>query len=449
MWDRHGPGAVPGLAFFYLLFLLAACSPVKAPVPPPPGNAAAVSVKPAYATEAEKLNAGIEHGLTLIGKQPGDTLLPLEVVSLYQERARLTGDYENYAKAEALLAGVPAASPPSASLCFARARLHYTLHRIKSARAALDTCPANADSAELAALHSDIALYSGRYRAAEEGYRALVNGVGTPAHYVRLGLLKKWLGSPGEAAAFIEAAEKRYHAGAPVMLAWLKLQRGLIALDRGRLDEALALYWLASDALGGWWLIDEHIAEVLHLSGKTQEARKMYEDIVARTGNPEFMDALAAIERELGHADAAKRLTQQARAIYEKWLAAFPEAAAGHALEHFLQDAADAKYALTLAQKNFDTRPYGESDITLAKAWMLNGKADRAVPLIEAQLANGWDTAEAYWVLGEAMAQSGVPQGAQKAQQAKAEALRRNPRSEKMYAYAPLIGAPKSSGPRQ
>ena len=80
---------------------------------------------------------------------------------------------------------------------------------------------------------------------------------------------------------------------------------------------------------------------------------------------------------------------------------------------------------------------------------MLNGKADRAVPLIEAQLANGWDTAEAYWVLGEAMAQSGVPQGAQKAQQAKAEALRRNPRSEKMYAYAPLIGAPKSSGPRQ
>ena len=26
------------------------------------------------------------------------------------------------------------------------------------------------------------------------------------------------------------------------MLAWLKLQRGLVALDRGRLDEALALY---------------------------------------------------------------------------------------------------------------------------------------------------------------------------------------------------------------
>ena len=288
--------------FFCLIVLLPACGPVKAPAPPA-GKTAAAPVKPSFAAEAEKLNAGIEHGLTLIGKQPGDTLLPLQVVSLYQERARLTGNYGDYAKAEALLAGLPGKA--AASACLTQARLHYTLHRIKAASAALDACPANAEAVEVAALRADIALYTGRYREAEDAYRALVNGVGTSTSYVRLGLMKKWLGSPGEAAALIEAAEKRYHAGAPVMLAWLKLQRGLIALDRGRLDEALALYRLASDALDGWWLIDEHIAEVLHLTGKTQEARMLYEDIVARTGNPEFMDALAAIEREAGRADAA------------------------------------------------------------------------------------------------------------------------------------------------
>ena len=91
--------------------------------------------------------------------------------------------------------------------------------------------------------------------------------------------------------------------------------------------------------------------------------------------------------------------------------------------------------ALTLAQQNFATRSYGESAIALAKAWMLNGKADRAVPLIEAQLTKGWDSAEAYWILAEALTQSGEKQ---KAEQAKAEALRRNPHSEKMYAYAPV-----------
>ncbi|MEQ1517931.1 MAG: hypothetical protein ABL931_15740, partial [Usitatibacteraceae bacterium] len=316
-------------------------------------------------------------------------------------------------------------------------RLHYTLHRLKQAAAALDACPASVEQTEMASLRADLALYSGRYRDAENTYRALVNDPGIPPNFIRLGLLKKWLGSPGEAAALLEAAEKRYHAGAPTMHAWLKLQRGLVALDRGRFDEALAMYRLASDALDGWWLIDEHIAEVLHLSGKTAEAKSLYESIVARTGNPEFMDALAAIEHELGNKDSAKTLTQKARAIYEKRLIAFPEAAAGHALDHFLQDPADAKLALSLAQKNFETRPYGESAIALAKAWMLSGKPERAVPIIEAELAKGWDTAEAYWILGEARQRRGQREPAE---QAKEQARRRNPQSEKMYAYA--AGAP-------
>lgn len=233
------------------------------------------------------------------------------------------------------------------------------------------------------------------------------------------------------------AAEKRYHAGAPVMLAWLKLQRGLVALDRGRFNEALAMYRLASDALDGWWLIDEHIAEVLWLSGKTQAAKQLYENIIERTGNPEFMDALAAIEREAGREANAKKLTLKARALYEQRLLAFPEAAAGHALDHFLQDQADANFALVLAQKNFETRPYAESAIALAKAWMLAGRPDRAVPLLETQLANGWDSAQIYWVLGEALRKLGQQK---RAEHARAEALRRNPHSEKMYAYAPRTG---------
>ena len=425
------PGVALGLVF---LCLLAACDGAK------PANPVAVAAKkpaaPTYAAEVQKLNAGIEHGIALSSKQSGDTLIPLQVVSLYQERARLTGSYDDYAKAEALLATLPAGPKPSASLCLAQARLHYTLHRLKQASVALDTCPTTAEPTEVAALRADIALYSGRYREAEAVHRALVNDVGIPPNFVRLGLTKKWLGSPGEAAALLEAAEKRYHAGAPTMLAWLKLQRGLVALDRGRFDEALAMYRLAADALDGWWLIDEHIAEVLLLSGKTQEAKRLYESIVARTGNPEFMDALAAIEHQGGNHDNAKKLLQRAREIYEQRLIAFPEAAAGHALDHFLQDEADAKLALALAQKNFATRPYGEAAIALAKAWMLTDKPDRAAPLIEAQLAGGWDTPEAYWLLGQARQKLGQQQ---RADQAKAEALRRNPHAEKMYAYAPNV----------
>ncbi|MEO8385818.1 MAG: tetratricopeptide repeat protein [Betaproteobacteria bacterium] len=377
-----------------------------------------------------KLNAAIEHGLSLKLRQPDNTLIPLEVVSLYQERARLTGNYDDYAKAEALLASLTSESKLSASQCMAQARLHYTLHRLKQASAVLDGCGAIAEASELAALRADIALYSGRYRDAERTYRDLVNDVGIAPHYVRLGLLKKWVGGPGEAAALLEAAERRYHGSSPTMRAWLKLQRGLLALERGRFDEALAMYRLAEDALEGWWLIDEHIAEVHVLNGNIAEAKRIYESVIKRTGSPEFMDALAKIEHQLGNAEQANKLTAQARSIYTERLRTFPEAAAGHALDHFLKNQADAVQALALAQKNYQTRPYGESAIALAKAWIMSGMPERARPLIEAQLATGWDTAEAWWILSEIQAQLRSDQ-----QAARSEALRRNPHSEKMYGF--------------
>lgn len=80
------------------------------------------------------------------------------------------------------------------------------------------------------------------------------------------------------------------------------------------------------------------------------------------------------------------------------------------------------------------SRPYGESAIALAKAWMRAGKPERAAPLIDTELSKGWDTAEAYWILGEVHRKLG---NQQRADQAKANALRRNSQSEKMYALAP------------
>lgn len=229
----------------------------------------------------------------------------------------------------------------------------------------------------------------------------------------------------------MEAAEKRYHGGSATMKAWLKLQRGLIALDRGRFDEALAMYTLAEKALPGWWLVEEHIAEVKAFSGDTQTAKAIYEDVIRKTGAPEYMSALAVIELGSGNRDSAQKLLMRARSLYEDRLAKFPEAAAGHALDHFLQDANNPQRALSLAQVNFATRPYGDAAIALAKAWVLNKKPKAAVPLLEAEIARGWDTAELYWTLAEVWHNAG---DAQRAAHAKSEALIRNPQSANMYA---------------
>lgn len=383
-----------------------------------------------YESELESLNAAIESAVQLSAKQPHDGLLRLELVSLYVERARLTGNYEDYQHAESVLAEQESRIGPSSQASLPRANLHYTLHRLKLASAALDRAPSTADKTEVAGLRGDIAFYSGRYKEAENTYRSLVNQVGISSQYIRLALLKSKMGSPGEATAFLEAAEKRYHGISATRKAWMKLQRGLIALDRGRFDEALAMYQLAADELPGWWLIDEHIAEIKSLTGDNAAAKALYESVIQRTGSPEYMDALAAIELNNGNREGARKLILQARAIYEERLAKFPEAAAGHALSHFLQDAENPRRALSLAQRNFSTRPYGDAAIALARACLLNGKAEQAVSLLERQLSSGWDTAELYWVLGEAWTNLGRNQHAD---QAKSEARRRNPASETMY----------------
>jgi len=413
--------------------LLTACDAAKPAAAP---AAAPAPTRPSYAAELRKLDAAIAEGPSLIAKRPDDALVRLEVAALHLERARLTGAYEDYGRAEALLAALPDAARTLPAACMARAKLHYTLHRLSRAMAALAQCPSLPDD-QSAGLRADIAMQSGRYAEAEAAYRALVNGIGLSPQYVQLAHLRGRTGAPGEAAALLEAAERRYHGGSPTMKAWLKLQRGLLALDRGRLDEALAMYRLASDELTGWWLVDEHIAEVLALEGRTEDARRIYKDVVERTGAPEFLDALADLEAQAGRDAEARALAARARPIYEQRLAGFPEAAAGHALGHFMRDAADAKLALALAQRNHAARPGGEAVVELAKAWLLAGQPRKAVPLLQAELARGWDTAEAWWVLGEALERAGQRE---RSPAARAKALQRNPRSAQMYALAPPQG---------
>lgn len=399
---------------------------------PARGAEAAQVSKPraGYAQELAALDAAIASGTALSAQRSDDALLPLEIAGLYQERARLTGRYDDYARARAVL-DAQAQGRPAPNFCLAQARLHYTLHRLGPASKALDACPASVERTEIAGLRADIAMYSGRYREAEATYRALLNQSPLPANYVRLALLKAKTGAHAEAQALLEAAEKRYYGVSATMKAWLKLQRGLVALEHGRLDEALAMYRLASDALPGWWLVDEHVAEVTLLRGDAAAARKLYADIVERTQSPEFMDALAALEHAAGRDAEARRWRERARPLYEKRLADFPEAAAGHALDHFLADHANPGRALALAEDNYRVRPYGEAAIGLAKASIIAGKPARAVALLEAQLASGWDTPETHWVLARALDAAGKREPAARAH---AAALLRNPESDRMYA---------------
>lgn len=402
---------------------LAACTPQKsaavaAPTPAPP----------TFDRMLADYDAAVASGEAATRARLASAMVPLELVSIYTERARLTGGYDDYARAEALLARIETELRPSDELCLAKARLHFALHRLARAKAVLDACPHVAGRPEDLALRADIAFYSGRYKDAGIIYRALVDRLGTPQAYTQLALYSAKTGSPGEALAFFEAAEKRYHGTSPVQLSWYALQRGLVEMDRGRFDEARALFALADQRMPGYWLNEEHLAEIAQLKGDDAAARRLYEAVVKKTTAPEYLDALAALETP----EAARPLLDRAETIYDERARRFPEAIAGHALDHYLSAAPQPARALSLAEANFANRPYGDAAVALAKAYLMNGRAKEAQRLLDRQLAQGWDTAETWWTLALAARAAGDPGRAKAAGDA---ALERNGQSASQYAF--------------
>ncbi len=349
----------------------------------------------------------------------------LAVVEAALELAWLSNDYDWFARAEAALDAAQTAAGRSPRTCLVTAQLHLTLHRAAAASDALRECGPWRDERTHEQLLADIRFMQGEPEAAAAAYRRLLHQGVEISTLARLAAVHQALGHPEEAKALLAEAERRDQGHDPAQRAWLKLQRAEIALHQGRWDEARAVYLAAEEALPGWWLVEEHLAEIEALLGQTAAARKRYLDIVERNGLPELMDALAMLERTLGAHESAELQRNRAREGYDARLTRFPEAAAGHALEHFLHDPHPAR-ALELAEENYAGRPIGESAAFLARARWRSGRRADACAALESARGRGYASAEVLWLAAEC-SPSDV------ASNLRAQALELNPRAAQMY----------------
>ncbi|GGI89843.1 hypothetical protein GCM10007973_27770 [Polymorphobacter multimanifer] len=320
----------------------------------------------------------------------------------YLGRAQLSGNYDDYAAAEAALDTAFKVAMPGSGPHMMRASLEFTMHRLAGAEAQLAAMdryavpPDIGDRAEMAAMRGDIAFYRGEYQAALGHYDeadALVPG----STGFRRAIHTARTGAPDRAEAHFVQAERAYRWPTPQTRGYLQLQRGIVNLDRGRLDAAMDHFRKADELFPGRWLIEEHIAEVLTLQGKTQEAEKLYQAIVRRTGHPEFIDALAGIAEAKGNTAEARQLHARASAIWAKRLEQFPEATYGHAIDHCAANS-DWPCALRLAEQNHTARPFGEAKIKLAEALLGNRRTVEARAMIETVLASQWRTKDLHRV---------------------------------------------------
>ncbi len=391
--------------FALLIALLAGCTCAEPPQAPP--STAVAPIEPATPTSPpadgslpwSQALAALDERLSL-HLQRDDSVHRNLAASLLLSRARLTGDYDDYARAEAQVEAAFGFSPPNAGPFLTRASLNYSLHRLDRVEADLDRAASavlldDPTRAAIALARGKLRFHQGRYDEARLLVQQAIDlrPVPQPGALATLALIHWRTGNLDDADGLYADALEGLSRKPSETRAWLHLQRGLLDLDRGRWAEALAHYQDAGAVLPGWYLVDEHIAEVHALTGRVDLARPLYEDVAARTGSPEFFDALAGLERAAGNEAGAQAWIDRAVAAYAAQLVQFPEAAYGHALSHYLEFGPPDR-ALELAEANMALRPYGGSATALIEARLGAGHPQDAAELADATLRGAWRTAD-------------------------------------------------------
>ncbi|MEL6347955.1 MAG: hypothetical protein AAFV53_32915 [Myxococcota bacterium] len=369
-----------------------------APVSSPTGEGA-------FAEELAAVDAALTAESRRADASPTSWTARAGVSALWRSRARLSGDDADYAMSDAALDEAFSVAVEGAGPFLERASLNATLHRFPQVAPDLDAASAavlvdDGTAAAIATRRGELAWQQGDYDDAFawiDASRTLddtVGGAATAAFFA-------WRVGDFEAAeALYDEAEAQYHGTAAEPRAWVHLQRGLMDLERGQYEASLAHYLDADAELSGYWLIHEHVAEILVLQGEDAVAQAMYEEIVEATGAPEFMDALAELAQARGDDAEAQQWIDRASAAYEAQLAQFPEAAAGHALGHYLTFG-PAEDAVALATANLTLRDNSESRMWMAQALLSMGDVASARAEIEVALSDVWVTAELHATAAE------------------------------------------------
>jgi tetratricopeptide (TPR) repeat protein len=384
---------------------------------------------PTHAQRLAELDRRIDGSLALTERN--DSSLGFDrAAGLMMVRAHLTGDHEDHARAEQLVERAFGIVLPDVGPYMTRAQLNLEVGRLDRVDADFERHrrqlgKGKRERADDALFAAELAFQRGRYHDALAGYREALELRETADGLARLGVYHWKTGRFDEATAALTKAIAHDPPAAPDELARMHLTLGRMDLDRGRYAEALAHYRDADGQLRGYWLVEQHTAEVLLLQGETAQAEAIHRDLVARTESPEILDTLAELHYARGDQRTAAQLVARARRGHEQHLGRFAEAAYGHALEHFLAYADDPVRTLAMAEHNHAVHATPEAKLLLARARLATGDVAGARVVVSEAIESPWSTVGFHVAAAEILRAVGDEARASE-QQARAHAI--NPR---------------------
>jgi tetratricopeptide (TPR) repeat protein len=384
-----------------------------------------------FAEELRRLDDRIATRRDAALTPPTDTERVTTYVDACYRRALLTGDLAALGRVEALIDRGIALIPHPGDLWLLKARLAFHLHRLVDAAHILDTVAPARNSAEGQTLLADLDVQYGRLGDAATRYGAVIGQHRSWAALAGLAWLRFKLGDPALADRLYAEAVDELTAKEMRSFAWLELQRGVLDLAHGRNEEAQGHYARAGRAFSGWWLVDEHRAELLANRGNLEEAAALYESI-AEMHRPELHQALGQLYVLMGRPGRARSHFVHARAGYLDSVRR-GDVHYFHHLAHFYSEAMeDGAKAVDWARRDLVLRENCFTQVALAWALLRAGQPAEAAKWMDRALASDVKDAHLY-----AQASAVYQAGGNRTQASRCLELARgiNPRSSSFHVH--------------
>ena len=280
---------------------------------------------------------------------------------------------------------------PDARLLLAEVR--FAQHRLADARRELAAAPGLAGTPRGRALLAGIDLEDGR---GAEARRALEELAGEGAGWDDLARLAHYHAVMGDA----DAADRWYDAAADELTAkemreyaWVEVQRGLLDLRRGRYEETADHYERAGRAAPGWWVVQDHAAELLGARREFDRALASYEELAGRVPRPELQQAVGDLWAFMDRPERAGPWHERALAAYRA-SAARGEVHYLHHLADLLADVDPGAEAVAWARRDLELRRGFGAHAGLAWALHRAGRSGEAARAMDDALASGARSAQ-------------------------------------------------------
>jgi tetratricopeptide (TPR) repeat protein len=349
-----------------------------------------------YAAEMQR----IDDEIAALTCASGPEQITRRVYRLYQ-KASISGDLAALTAVNGTIDDAIKLLSNPGDLYLLKAHAAFKLHRLADVDAMLRNVSSVYESDEGRLIRADLDFQHGRYQMAENGYIGVLQRERSWGALARLAHLRGKMGDVTGADRLYEEAEDQLTAKEMRSYAWLEVQRGFLDFARGQYGEARLHYRRADAAHPGYWLVEEHIAELFGAEGRYEEAAAIFERVVSTIERPDLEQAIGELYELAGSMEAAAYWKKRALTAYLQSARRGEVHFYHHLIDYYTDVVEDGAEAVKWARKDLLQRENFATRAALAWSLYRDGQFGDAVRWIDRALASGVVDARLYFWAGE------------------------------------------------